>query len=328
MRMIKRLLVVVLTVVLIFTATSCGNKSNKDSSRGDTLSKATVKDTQTESPLLWRATDKEGRIIWLFGTIHIGNKQSKKVLKRLQPYLEQCDALAVEFDIIAYSKDLEAQKRDVMEFLYDDGTTVSDHISEELYEKLVDFLTESKSYFKFYDNYKLGFWSQLVSQALISKSGLSTNKAMDKLLIDEAYSADREILEVESASFQNDLIVNTPDEYYVIDLDYSIDNADQYAESFNELYEVWLSGNEKKLYTLLMEEDLPEGLTEEQEIIINDFNEKLLTERNIGMAKKATEYIKSGKTVFFAVGAAHFLGNDGIISLLEDEGYKIERVTF
>ena len=52
----------------------------------------------------------------------------------------------------------------------------------------------------------------------------------------------------------------------------------------------------------------------------------MLTDRNIGMTNKIDELIKDGKKHTVAVGAAHFIGDDGILKLLEEKGYKITRV--
>ena len=37
-------------------------------------------------------------------------------------------------------------------------------------------------------------------------------------------------------------------------------------------------------------------------------------------------YLKSGDTVFFAVGAAHMLGDGGLVKLLTDKGYEVTRM--
>ncbi|MBO4468228.1 MAG: TraB/GumN family protein [Clostridia bacterium] len=333
--MMKRLIAILLSLLLIFAVTSCG-KSTDDKKKNTTAKTDTASDKkdktektgETDAPFLWQATDKNGRVIYFFGTIHAGDKRSKEILKRLQPTLKKCDALAVEFDSIAYSKDMSKQQDDVLLFMYDDGSTITDHIPEELYNKLVTLLTEQKLYNKVYDNFKPALWYQLYNQAIIKMADLKTNKGMDELLIKDAYSADREVLEVESSDFQNDLLVNAPDEYYTIAFKSEIDDIDKSVSGLNKLYELWLEGDENKIKEFAEDDEEIEGLTAEEEKIVEDFNEKLLTERNIGMVEKAKEYLESGKTVFFAVGAMHFIGDDGIKALLEKEGFRFKRVKY
>ena len=39
-------------------------------------------------------------------------------------------------------------------------------------------------------------------------------------------------------------------------------------------------------------------------------------------------YLESGDTVFFAVGLAHLIAEDGLVFTLRDAGYTVELVTF
>uniref|UniRef100_A0A915IUT0 Metalloprotease TIKI homolog n=1 Tax=Romanomermis culicivorax TaxID=13658 RepID=A0A915IUT0_ROMCU len=60
---------------------------------------------------------------------------------------------------------------------------------------------------------------------------------------------------------------------------------------------------------------------------INDYlRYELLTKRNIRMAQRVVGHLESqpGKSIFFAFGAAHFLGeNDSVVSLVRQAGYKV-----
>jgi uncharacterized protein YbaP (TraB family) len=53
----------------------------------------------------------------------------------------------------------------------------------------------------------------------------------------------------------------------------------------------------------------------------------LLHDRNIGMADKIEELLKTSQTAFVMPGAAHLVGEDGLIKMLQDRGYQVEQVT-
>src|SRR6185295_17006099 len=53
---------------------------------------------------------------------------------------------------------------------------------------------------------------------------------------------------------------------------------------------------------------------------------KMIDERNAGMAKKVGEYLKSKDVHFVVVGAAHLVGETGVVKLLEKQGFKVEQV--
>ena len=59
---------------------------------------------------------------------------------------------------------------------------------------------------------------------------------------------------------------------------------------------------------------------------IETFSNAMLKDRNVGMKNKFNEYFNGNKKVFYMVGAAHLIGDDGLASLLEKEGYKVTRV--
>ena len=52
----------------------------------------------------------------------------------------------------------------------------------------------------------------------------------------------------------------------------------------------------------------------------------MLDDRNIGMKNKLEEYFNNGYTVFYMVGTAHLIGDQGIAKLVELDGYTVTRV--
>jgi uncharacterized protein YbaP (TraB family) len=70
----------------------------------------------------------------------------------------------------------------------------------------------------------------------------------------------------------------------------------------------------------------------EQERLLNEFskafNENMLINRNEKMASRVIEQIKSNPetSLFFAFGAAHFLGENSVVELLRSEGLEVRRV--
>ena len=59
---------------------------------------------------------------------------------------------------------------------------------------------------------------------------------------------------------------------------------------------------------------------------MKEFYYKLLDDRNVAMADKIDEMLQGDTDVFVVVGAGHFAGEMGIVSLLGEKGYKVEQV--
>jgi uncharacterized protein YbaP (TraB family) len=59
-----------------------------------------------------------------------------------------------------------------------------------------------------------------------------------------------------------------------------------------------------------------------------NFRRWMLDERNIIMANRIDSVLRSGTSIFSAVGAAHLPGNEGVINLLRRKGYSLRPVQF
>ena len=51
-----------------------------------------------------------------------------------------------------------------------------------------------------------------------------------------------------------------------------------------------------------------------------------MDERNVGMADKIAGYLQTKGTYFVLVGAAHYVGDNSIIELLERQGIRGQRI--
>lgn len=295
----------------------CTNNSKSDKSTNDSASFG-------GAPMLWKIDGEKGNVMYLFGSIHAGDERNDAVLESLSGKLEKCDALAVEYDLVAYEKDEAAQLQDIQRMMYTDGTTVKDHMRPDLYEKAVNYLKDADYYDALYDDYNLGFWLSLLQQIAVSKTAFDPAEAMDFKLINYAYEHKLEMVEVESAGFQKSKLNDLPDELLNLQLQAFFKTKKYYATTLTDLYEAWLDGDAAKLEELTADDTA--GLTEAQRQLLADYQKTMYTGRNLGMAGKAEELLRSGKNVFFSVSTTHFLGDDGIIKLLEDKGYTVERI--
>jgi hypothetical protein len=56
------------------------------------------------------------------------------------------------------------------------------------------------------------------------------------------------------------------------------------------------------------------------------FGDRLLSARNRRWLPKLEGFVKSGRTYFVVVGAAHLGGNDGLLALLRGRGFRVEQI--
>lgn len=279
-------------------------------------------------PMLFHVTGEGDRELWLFGTIHVGDSRIEQAQTLVEPYLADCDALAVEFDIVAYEQDTKAQMRDLAQFVYTDGTKVSDHMPSELYERAAALLQEAGLAPGLMANYNVAMWTQLVDQAAImTRTDFDLSVGMDRSLIQYCYEHNIPVRDVESSSQQYGLLNSFSDELNLLMMEQTLEGLEDYGENLHQLYEAWADGDYDHIVEVLDQEDDLE-LTPEQEALVEDYNHQMLDQRNLGMAEKAQQWLEAGDKVFFAVGAAHLVGDAGLVELLRQAGYTVEQVQY
>ena len=54
----------------------------------------------------------------------------------------------------------------------------------------------------------------------------------------------------------------------------------------------------------------------------------MIIDRNKGMLDVAVSYLEGEETVFYAVGLAHLLQENGLVDTLREAGYTVEQVIY
>ena len=282
-------------------------------------------------PLLWKVSDGKGNCIYLFGTIHVGDSRILKALALVERYIDECEYVAAEFDIIAYQKDMDAMARDLETFFYTDGTTIRDHLPSDLVDEVARLIEKTGGYSPIFEQMKPAMWDQLLDEVLLmTKTDLTSDYGADINILKECYDKGKQVLELESAAAQYALIGSFDDRLYEVILRDSLASAEFYGTSVEALYSAWLKGSKEEImpyvYGSVETEDIP--MEDWLKEAIADYNCKMGTERNLGMFEKARGWLESGKKVFVTAGEAHMIAEDGIVKLFEEAGYKVERISF
>lgn len=277
---------------------------------------------ETNTPAVWQAEDRNGHLIYLMGTIHVGDESIYNLPDYVEHAYQYSDAIAVEADISDYMSDNSKAASYVMKMMYTDGTTIQDHISPEVYNGLKDLMTSNGMYSPMYDQYKPFMWTSLLTMMIDTQSGLDYYHGFDLIMTNRAKNDKKDVLEVESIDFQLDLFNSFSDELNNLMLsEYLKPNyAAETDKATKNLYECWKKGTVDE--TMVTDGTFVD-MNEKEQALYDEYNEKLVLTRNRSMAQKAEEYLTSGQKVFFLVGALHFYGEGGIIDLLQKDGYTI-----
>ena len=283
------------------------------------------------SPLLYEVTDEAGHRMYLFGTVHVGDSSTAYLPQEVYDALNTADALAVEYDIENSDAEDEETSAVIVQtlesFYYTDGTTIQNPIDSDLYRAAVDIMKVSGSYISTAEMMKPFLWSSAIDQFYLSQGrDLSSENGVDRQLLRLAKEAGKEILDVESQAFQMGLLSGYSDAVQEMMLASSLSNSpSEYNQGTRELFDAWCAGDESTLRELVksMDQEDRDKLDEEDLAIYEEYHQRMEVDRNRNMLEVAKSYLNEGRTVFFAVGTAHLLGEEGLVNALRDAGYTI-----
>jgi hypothetical protein len=324
---------------------SCGNGKKDDNSSkkadvsaAETVTLSTVKDEPDEmpdldttgesdiTPAIWTVTGENGTVVTLTGSMHALKDSDYPMPKELRDAYDNSDIIAVEADITE-SGSITFQSAMLAAMYYDDTSDkLSNHISKEAYTALEKYLDLYTFDISSYSNMRPWAVYTVVENLSLAKSDLSGDMGLDKYFLMKAHNDDKEVYEVEGMEFQFDLFAELSDDVYSM-LFESRENAtvENDLDELEKLHDAWASGNLEYIENASNEEIETD---DKYAAAIEEYQTKIYTNRNKVMSESVEEFLKGDKNTLFIVGAAHYAGDEGIISQLEKDGYTVERVEY
>jgi len=267
--------------------------------------------------LMWKAVSGTN-VVYLLGSIHLGSKKMYPLPKPIEDAYSRSKVLVVEVDITKVDT-AEAMSFVSEKGMYQGGDTLWKHLSPETTGKVKAFGAKYGM-----DDSVLGMLKPwLVSVELevlpMQKAGMDLKLGIDKYFLDRASSpkTPKTVVQLETADFQLKLLSSLPENLSDEYLSYSLGESSNSLEEDSKLEKLWIAGDAKALNDAMPK--YPEHLVSLMRSIRED--------RNPHMADVAEKYLKGGGPCFFVVGAAHLVGSEGVIALLQQRGYTVFQVS-
>ncbi len=262
-----------------------------------------------QAQLLWKISGQNLRKeSYLYGTIHLVPKEKFVVKKSIDRAFNTSEILALEIDLnMSLSDKINAAR----EMILPNNKKLSDYMSEEEFNKLKSYCRDtlhiSKSKFNRYLRLKPFFFSAVLVQESIGKS-----KGYDTYFQKKANKKKIPLAGLEKLEDQLSLVNK-------LDMQEQIDALKESSSAeLREYYE---------MLDLYLKEDINalEKLIINSESMDENFKENFLIKRNKNWIP-VIEKLVQNKSSFIAVGAAHLLGEEGVIQLLKNKGYTLTPV--
>lgn len=270
---------------------------------------ATAKEKKS---FMWKVESEKTKM-YIVGSIHLANISLYPLPAVMEQAFDTADILAVEVNINTVNPLALTAK-----MFYSDGSTLRSALPDTIYNILLERFKKVKMPELYFSKMKPWAAVMTLAQLEMKGKGLDPEFGIDKYYLDKA-GKDKPIHELESFDMQLSLF-DEFDKHSDIYVKYSMEDLDESLKLVESIISAWKAGDAELLDRLITDsyKDYPQ---------MKELMTKLNDERNILMTNKIENWLKGDKVYFVIAGAAHIVGDKGIISLLNKSGkYKITQM--
>ncbi|MBB6714229.1 TraB/GumN family protein [Clostridium gasigenes] len=273
--------------------------------------------------LLWKISDEDSNM-YLYGNSMIGTKDMYPLAPVVEEAFKNSEGLLIQFN----DAGLDGEKlRKIM--MYEEGDSLDKHITPEAMKIMEEKVEEQGGDIDQYKKIKSIVGSQIIMASNINNDKYSLVYGIDAYLSYRAKQQKKPIIgmdDIYECCIVDNNVSNEVEDASVKLMQYN----DRMSEKYLEGLDAWKTGDLQKVKECLenpytVSEEEKENLNKLTEIIrVND--KIILTNQNKLYESKIDQYMKDNKNYFISMSVDYILGKDGIAKMLEDKGYKVERI--
>ena len=265
-------------------------------------------------PALWSASKgKQQR--WLFGSIHLADGRLAQLPEELIARLQQTEHLYLEVDprnltpqILAPYLTLDTHRHQPEQVWQARlGASLSQQLTQALQALDLAQLTALPPWLA----------AMQLSQAQAQQLGFASSQGVDFQLLELAQRQGFTVSSLEPVTLVFELMASLVERGLEADfVRHNLEEQQEMAELLEHLLKTWQSGDEQALLALLDDQGSPQ---------LTDFiRQELLVSRNHLWLKELKR--QAPQQALIVVGALHLYGEQGLIELLQADGYQLQRV--
>lgn len=271
---------------------------------------------------LYEVKDASGKHLYLLGTMHVGPQKVEVDGALLEAY-EQSEKIVFEI-LFDFSEQDNLAMKEAMRNNPINQVIENDSAMNEVWNNLVEayHLPNSAQY------YNASYTLSLVNQEIMKELGLYNNFGIDMTLYEKAKRDKKKREAIEGMTLQSEVLSEMSEKASRLILISCLDK-EKNVSAMREMVLAYANG-ELKVEAFDEKEidrnQIPqEYWNEDLEAELEAYKEILVSSRNVGMFDKAEAYLAEDG-VLLAVGAAHVLGESGLITQFQEAGYEVVRL--
>ena len=251
---------------------------------------------------------------WLLGSIHAGKPSLYPLPDPVERAWQQSRALVMEVDMTHISQ-AQWQEMGAITRLVD-GKTLKDHLPIDLYRRTLIAAGQNGLNESMLAPLRPWFAAITLTQAALERTGYRGEFGVDQHFARRANDGGKPIIGLETLLEQLGYLASVGDNQTLM-LESTLDELPDLEKGFAEVMKAWQDGDQATLINLLKEEMAPPKLQAWLE-------QTLLAERNRNWVK---QWPGLPNESFIVVGALHLYGEQGLLALLEQQGWRITPLT-
>lgn len=268
------------------------------------------------NPLLWKIEGE--RPSYVYGSIHVGTEEILTLPDVVYNAINNVDVVYTEVKL-----DIETQMQYLSYYYLPSGQTLEEILPQDVENNLRSYLEGKNQSFEDYNSYKMWFIYSVLTQ--IENPDYFQIAGLDKYIWNMAVDKGKITNGIETYEEQLSILDDLTIEEQVRFLNDSLNEiTSENGYSIEPLVDAYLDGDLEAIMELENQD------YNESDPLHNKILTRTLTNRNYNMSQRISDLISNNPDTnyFFTVGAAHLYGGEGVLQLLENEGYTITKVHF
>jgi uncharacterized protein len=248
------------------------------------------------------------------GSIHYLRKENYPLNKAILEAFDGSKSLVLEIDLNKTAAEA-AQRLTLEKAAYRDGTTLAQSVAPETYRLAAQRANELGIDMRIMNPMKPWFVALTLVAIKLQSLGLEANAGVDRYLAQRAKTNGKATRGLETLEFQIGLLDQLPKTEQELMLRETVRELELLDKNIDEIVQSWVKGDVELLAKLLLA-----GMKEYPEVY-----QKIIVERNRRWLPEIEKLIHAGSGAMLVVGAAHLVGQDGLIEMLKAKGYSVEQ---
>lgn len=263
---------------------------------------------------VWKVS-KDNKELYIGGTIHLLSQQDYPLPKEFDQAYAKSEVLVFETDIAAMESP-EFQVKAMQVMTYPGTKTIKDVLSKPTLDALQAHLQTRGIPLEQMAKLKPGMLSVTLSLIEFQVIGL-TSAGVDKHFSDLARNDNKTQNWLESLDQQLEFLAKMGEGEEDSLIQYTLRDIKILPEMIAKIKTYWRDGDMKAMTELSItpfKKDYPQVYSD------------LIVKRNLNWLPQIENMFKNDIVEFVLVGALHLAGDDSVLTMLENKGYKIEKI--